>query len=116
MSSAPLRSWARSIYEQEMTLVPGATHLINPVARRWASQLDCMESLVKNHLVVDRAFGALRCAHDFDWCGKGYVYVLDQGWWQMLKKIVKAYTPLRVLIREIRSDASTMGHAINWVF
>ena len=104
MSYPPLRSHAQCIYEQEMTLVPGATHLINPVATRWASQLDCMESLVKNHLVVDRAFGALRCEHDFDWCDKGYVYVpyVDQWWWQMLKKIVGAYTPLRVLIHEIQ--------------
>ena len=47
---------------------------------------------MKNHLVVDRAFGAFRCAHEFDWCGKGYVYVLDQGWWQMLKKIVEAHS------------------------
>lgn len=82
-----------------------------PGDTRWGSQFDCLVSVLENRIVLDNAFAALRRAEDFDWRGKDYRWVLDNGWWRMLDGLRKAFEPLREFISTIQADGTLLCEA-----
>ena len=64
----------------------GGVMLIQAVATRWASNVDLLESVIKNRSTIEAAILLLR-AQNFDWDGNELMYLWELDFFPMLEKI-----------------------------
>ena len=60
--------------------------LIQAVVTRWASNVDLLESVIKNRSTIEAAILLLR-AQNFDWDGNELMYLWELDFFPMLEKI-----------------------------
>ena len=66
----------------------GGVMLIQAAATRWASNVDLLESVIKNRSTIEAAILLLR-AQNFDWDGNELMYLWELDFFPLLEKLAR---------------------------
>ncbi len=100
-------------YEKARETLKG-TMLISRAETRWASQIACVGSLLKNRQVVENAVLQLR-SQKYAFKGTELMWIWATDWWNTLEGIHKAFEPLQSLIEVLQSDKVSLGRAVEFL-
>ena len=82
-----------------------------PVDTRGGSQVDCLESLLKNRKLVQTTVIDLR-DEKFPFEGNKLMYIWNLQWWETIEKMSEVYKPLRNLISLAEADYGLLGESL----
>ena len=87
------------------------TMLIARGETRWASQIACVGSMLKNRQVVENAVLQLR-SQKYSFKGAELMWIWATDWWNTLEGVHLAFEPLKLLIETLQADSVSLGRAI----
>ena len=94
--------------------IPGPTNLVAPAETRWASQVDCIESLCRNRQLVMRCIERLR-QEEFEFKGHELIWVHDDSWWGLLQEMLKVFIRLRCMIDKVQASHCDLASGVETV-